>query len=78
MAAPRKVRAKSGGARAAGTIQTPVNTQDLTAAVEQLQASLNELTVRYNAHADAAHAGANKVTGAAQTAADLFVAAPTS
>lgn len=72
MAAPKKLRTLAGVTTPAGAVVPPLSNADLYAAVVQLQNTVNEVIVRYNAHATAAHAGANAVTGAAQAASNLF------
>lgn len=81
MAARRSIRSKAGTKRTFGGVQVPANQQDIAAAVEQLQDSLNEVIVRFNAHQ---HAALNAVpsttlvTGAGAADASLFTAAPSS
>lgn len=60
---------------------TPPNAQDLAIAIKQLQDSLNELIVRFNAHthsgvtvgAGSTGVGSSLVNGTAQAPASLFV-----
>lgn len=81
MAPPVKIRPMAGGTRTAGSIQVPVNTQDLAAAVEQLQASLNAVMARFNVHVHASSgAGAPTVLldGTTAAASGLFTTPPTS
>lgn len=81
MAAPVKIRSKTGTTRTTGAIQVPTNDQDLAAAVEQLQATVNELIKHFNAHQHSALNAAPATdlhTGAGATAQTLFTTAPTS
>lgn len=82
MATRVKIRSKTGTTRSAGAIQVPANTQDLAAAVEQLQETVNKLIAGFNAHQHAAFNAAPStglIAGNA-TVADvaLFTTAPTS
>lgn len=72
MALRKILKSKAGTKRTAGSVQVPLDSQALAAAVEQLQETVNEVISRYNAHADAAHTGANKVTGTAVADTSLF------
>lgn len=93
MAAPKAIKDKTGNTPKSGEIasdnpQRPLNLFTLAAAVVQLQNSLNELVVKYNAHVhtentNATYAqnattgvpqAAGLVSGTAQTAANLFTA----
>ena len=57
------------------TVAVPVNSAHLADAIEQLQETVNELQVRFNAHQHSALNAApstNQVTGTAQADAGLF------
>lgn len=57
MALPKKLRRRGGtSGPAAGSVQVPLQQEDLKAAVEQLQASVNEVISRFNAHTHSAGA----------------------
>lgn len=48
MAAPKKVRTKAGTTRSTGSVQVPLNEQDVVASIDQLQDTVNALVVKLN------------------------------
>jgi hypothetical protein len=74
MAIPKIIRTLAGTARSKPPSPSePLLPADVALSIVQLQNTVNELISRYNTHADAAHAGANKVAGGAGVAAtNLF------
>lgn len=82
MAIRVKIRSKAGGTRTTGAIQVPANQQDIAAAIEQLQETVNKLIAAYNTHQHAALNAAPAVGliagNAAVADAALFTTPPTS
>lgn len=81
MASPVKIRSKAGTTRAPGGIQVPVNTQDVSAAVEQLQDTVNAIIVWANAHvhgSSGAGAPTTTIDGTKKTASGFFTTPATS
>lgn len=75
MALRKTIRTLAGTKRtAAKSITEPLNQADVAVAIAQLQESVNELVVRFNAHTHSANGTATTalVTGAAQADAGLF------
>lgn len=74
MAAPKTIRRKAGPVAEPGAVQVPLNWEDLLAAVQQLQATVNEVVVAFNAHkhATAADEPDVLVDGGGAADADLF------